>query len=238
MNENGLVKFADRIFWNAYASAYDDIARYYKPYKVLADKVAAVVRGNIEKGRILDAGCGTGELSVKLGGLGYKVEAIDLSDAMLKRLKKKIKNKKNINIRIDKADLNRKLKYKENSFKSVINIHSLFMLNNIYFTIDEFDRVLEPGGVLIIAHHKPIKLLKVAAGIMKDEKFFTALISMLRLLRAGLFNVFLGSLHKNIYGNIDAKMIIDYICLKNYSLAYHKQLYNNFDELMVFVKGS
>ncbi|RAJ64122.1 MULTISPECIES: methyltransferase domain-containing protein [unclassified Streptomyces] len=38
-----------------------------------------------EDGRALDAGCGTGEMSIYLASLGYEVDAVDLADAALAR---------------------------------------------------------------------------------------------------------------------------------------------------------
>jgi ubiquinone/menaquinone biosynthesis C-methylase UbiE len=229
-------KIIDSIFWNSYATAYDDIARYYRPYKTLMEFIIAFIEKKLKKGRILDAGCGTGELSAQLSLKGYKIDALDISKVMLEVFKKKILNRKLTDISIKHGDLNKKLPHRSASFNSVINVHSLFMLDNINSALNEFARVLKIGGYLIIAHHKPIKLSKVIDAVLKEEGFIRGFATLLRLLRVGFFNVFLGQIHRKIYGDMSVKNIVKYMKGKKIKLIYRNMLYNGFDELLIFKK--
>ncbi|MCX8094506.1 MAG: class I SAM-dependent methyltransferase, partial [Candidatus Goldbacteria bacterium] len=117
------IKFIDKIFWNSYAYVYDDIAKYYNPYKQLNDFIFNFITSKLKKGIVFDAGCGTGELAIMLARK-YRVIAGDFSPVMINKLNNKIlKNKiKNISTKI--IDLNKKLPFKDKTFDVVVNVHS------------------------------------------------------------------------------------------------------------------
>lgn len=235
--EKNFKKKIDNIFWDFYASAYDDIAKYYEPYKQLMKEIIGFIQTDVKKASvILDAGCGTGEISINLAKKGFKMHSIDISNAMLKVFEGKIKKMKLNNLSINKGDLNKKLAYKNSFFNAVINVHSLFMMDNIYFTLNEFNRVLKTKGYLIIAHPRPIKLFKVAKMLLKDEGFFNGISAILRLLRVAFFNIFLSRLHKKVYGEIPAQNIIDFFKVRKFKLILQKQAYYNIDTLIILKK--
>jgi ubiquinone/menaquinone biosynthesis C-methylase UbiE len=222
--------------WNSYASAYDDIALYYRPYKEIMDKIITFIKAKMIKGRILDAGCGTGELSARLSGMGYKVEAFDISGVMLKTLEKKIKKRGLKNIKIKQGDLNKKLAYINAGFNVVINVHSLFMLNDKWFSLSEFLRVLKKSGYFVLAHHKPVNVWEGMKKVIKTEGVINGMGTLLRLVRVGFYNLFLQQRHKNIYGHTSAKKIIDFMKKRKVRLLSREKLYNGFDDFLVFRK--
>src|SRR5208283_5252981 len=108
MTRGNFKKKIDEIFWDSYAKVYDDMDKYYKSYKSLIDEIANFIDDNIKrKDRVLDAGCGTGTLSIKLIEKGFPVNAIDISETMLAVFKKKIKDKNTKNLEIKNGDLNK-----------------------------------------------------------------------------------------------------------------------------------
>jgi SAM-dependent methyltransferase len=80
-----------REFWDEDAAGYDDSPSHYpqRPHEQAA--WAAALRRLLPDppATVLDAGAGTGFLSLLLAGQGYEVTAMDLSPAMLARLREK-----------------------------------------------------------------------------------------------------------------------------------------------------
>ena len=73
-------------FWNLYATVYDSLPNHFQPYQKLLEQVVGAVSKFSDKGRILDAGCGTGNFSIALAKKGYDVVGIDYTEGMLKEL--------------------------------------------------------------------------------------------------------------------------------------------------------
>lgn len=95
------------------------------------------------KVKILDAGCGTGLLAKKMKKYG-KVIGIDISPEAIKYSKKR-------NIDVKKASIT-KIPYLKNTFDVVVSIDVLYhqAVKNSQIAINEFYRVLKPGGLLIV----------------------------------------------------------------------------------------
>jgi ubiquinone/menaquinone biosynthesis C-methylase UbiE len=227
----------DRIFWDSYATAYDDIARYYKPYKGLIRETARVLKNGLRGGRILDAGCGTGEMSRVLAGIGYEMTGIDISENMLKVFRKKLSVSNHGSISASRGDLNRKLPFENHSFSALVNIHSLFMLPDKLFTLGEFLRVVKPGGLIVIAHHKPVDVIVIVKAVLKAEGLLEGLFSIARLLRVGFFNAIAGVIHRKAYGHFKTDKIICFMKNKRARLLLSKKMYNGFDDFLVFKKS-
>lgn len=99
--------------------------------------------GKKKNAQILDAGCGTGMFAKKLAVLG-QVVGIDLSSHALAFARKR-------GVRVKKASVT-KLPFRSNSFDLVTSIDVLYhrAVNNERVALEEFLRVLKPGGVGII----------------------------------------------------------------------------------------
>lgn len=225
----------NKIFWNSYAFVYDDIAKYYNPYRELNNFILSFITKKIKNGVIFDAGCGTGELSILLAK-NYKIIAGDFSPAMISKLNNKIKKNKIKNISTKIIDLNKKLFFKDKKFNAVINVHSLFMLDDIFRTLAELCRVVKRNGYLIIAHHKPIKLNVVFKKIIDENGFIKGLFNASRLFFVGLFNILLGFLHRKMYGDMKTDKIIKFAKSMKFNKIFRESFYNNFDEVIIFKK--
>src|SRR5918999_3058273 len=80
-----------REYWDRDAETYDRSAVHAVADPVEAAAWRAVLRRNLPGpgARVLDSGAGTGAVTILLGELGYRVTALDLSEAMLARAQEK-----------------------------------------------------------------------------------------------------------------------------------------------------
>ena len=95
---------------------------------------------------VLDAGAGTGRMSVFLANKGFKVFALDNSDNMLNKLSK-LKNK---NIRVIRGSI-KEIPFEDNTFDMVISSRVLFHFNEeeTFAIVNELYRVTKNGGKVI-----------------------------------------------------------------------------------------
>jgi ubiquinone/menaquinone biosynthesis C-methylase UbiE len=96
----------------------------------------------------LDAGCGTGFLALELAARGHRVTAVDFARAMLAEAQRKAA-RQNAAIRFEEADAEQ-LPFPAGSFDLVISRHLLWTLPHPEAAIDEWIRVLRPGGRLVV----------------------------------------------------------------------------------------
>ncbi|MDP3991895.1 MAG: class I SAM-dependent methyltransferase [Nanoarchaeota archaeon] len=113
----------------------------------IIDKTANSVK--IKKGsKILDAGCGTGNLLHILGGknLGLKLYGTDISKKMMQIARKKVKE---ADIReISVTNLNKE--FRENYFDYVFSVDAFHHFPNRRIVMNNFYRILRYNGRLVI----------------------------------------------------------------------------------------
>lgn len=98
--------------------------------------------------RVLDAGCGTGNYSIKLSNRDCKVTGIDLSPAMLEVARQKTAQLK-LDIDFQEMDMT-KLSFADNSFDAVFSMTAWEFIADSQQGFNELMRVLKPGGQLLI----------------------------------------------------------------------------------------
>ena len=96
----------------------------------------------------LDAGCGTGFLSFELDARGHRVTGVDFAPAMIAEARRKA-TARGVWIPFEEADAEQ-LAFPPGSFDLVISRHLLWTLSHPEAALDEWIRVLRPGGRLVV----------------------------------------------------------------------------------------
>lgn len=120
---------------------------------VLADgrrKVASIVR-DISPGRLLEMGAGTG-LLLPLYPRSTQVTAVDISDEMLVRARRRCNELGLDNVSIERADCER-MHYPDSSFDCVVLPYILSVTPQPEMLVREALRVCSPGGRIIVLNH-------------------------------------------------------------------------------------
>ena len=112
------------------------------------DRILDLVVRERTPGDGLDVGCGTGFLSFELAARGYRVTGIDFASAMLAEARRKAAERA-VAIRFEHGDAEQ-LTFPSRSFDLVITRHVLWTLPHPDLAINEWIRVLRPGGRLVI----------------------------------------------------------------------------------------
>jgi SAM-dependent methyltransferase len=129
--------------WDVYARCYDSIARL-QPYQDMVLEVVGEVPENAA--RVLDAGCGTGNLTRALNARQPgEVVAADLSAMMLDRARRK--NPDAVHIRVD---LDRDLDGIPGQFDAIVCGNVVYALDDPARAIARLRDRLTPGGRLIV----------------------------------------------------------------------------------------
>jgi len=98
--------------------------------------------------RVLDIGCGEGDLLIQLNNTYNEVWGIDISESRIDRVRKKINYMDSIHVR--REDANMKLEFPDHYFDTIIAIAVLEHIFDPFEFINECHRLLKPGGHLII----------------------------------------------------------------------------------------
>lgn len=132
--------------------------------KALAGAIAKITTSS-ERKKALDFGCGAGNLTEHILELGMDVYAGDVSNNFLKLITEKfgVKHKGRIHtILLDGNDLHN---IKDDEFDFVASYSVLHHVPDYLKIVEEFCRVLKPGGILYIDHENSPKIWE------KDGKF-------------------------------------------------------------------
>lgn len=169
-------------FWKKYFRDYDFLNKLI-PYEEMLDSV--VEKLNIKDNEnILDAGSGTGNLSIKIASKNADVTGIDYSETGIA-----IHKRKQPGAKIIKGDLNEPLPFPDNFFDKIAS-------NNVIYTLTEqaqkklffeFFRVLKPNGKIVLTSPKEgwssfrIYLGGIKKQILRDG-IFRGILNVLKLI--------------------------------------------------------
>ncbi|MBN2517577.1 MAG: class I SAM-dependent methyltransferase [Candidatus Altiarchaeota archaeon] len=119
-----------------------------EPERVIKQSVELLKQNSAKK--ILDLGCGTGRHSLLLAKEGFEVYGLDTSPNALQILRDKAK-KEGVKIKLDEGDMCA-LPYKGSFFDAIISTQVIQhgLPKDIKKTASEIDRVLKPGGFIVI----------------------------------------------------------------------------------------
>jgi len=141
----------------------------YKRRKYISSTDKAILRlveyvghhtGNRKDLKILDIGCGLGELLYFLDSKGYNVIGID-SDPNCVEISNK---RKNLAIKLDANDIDKK--FKQDSFNIIIFSHSFEHFNN---PLELIEKVKKIGKYFIFAIPNPIRPFVIKQSIFRHD---------------------------------------------------------------------
>ncbi|MEW6447703.1 MAG: methyltransferase domain-containing protein [Bacillota bacterium] len=122
--------------------------------------------------RILDAGCGTGNLTQELVARGANVTGVDVSAAMLKIARKKMKEGKAVFLRADVASL----PFAPESFDAAVCFTVLEFTRKPEEALRELWRVIKPGGRMVIGmlnRLSPWAAARKGRGVFVSARFYS-----------------------------------------------------------------
>lgn len=103
-------------------------------------------------GRILDVGVGTG-LSLSDYARTTKICGVDISEPMLRKAQSRVRAMRLSNVEVLSVMDAKNLAFPENFFDAVVAQYVITAVPDPEGTLDEFMRVLKPGGELILVNH-------------------------------------------------------------------------------------
>jgi len=156
-------------YWNKRRSVdYDSKKNIEKTQRVMTFKALEIL--GLEKGRLLDAGCGSGFSTLAIQEAGFQVIGVDISEEMVKLGKEKSLN-------IICADM-ASLPFEDEFFDCFISISALQwvtgsyeeVLEKYHEIVFELARVVKKGGVVQF-YPSTVKEFELVKSIFK-KKFF------------------------------------------------------------------
>ena len=134
------------MFWDKISPLYDLFEQVYngQVYRGTGEKVAEFIEPN---DTVLECACGTGAISVSIAPKCRRLIATDFAAGMLRQAAKKCRKFGNVVFR--KADITH-LKCKDNRFDKVVAGNVIHLLPNPEQALHELERVVKPGGRIII----------------------------------------------------------------------------------------
>ncbi|NLC51056.1 MAG: class I SAM-dependent methyltransferase [Firmicutes bacterium] len=138
------------MFFDPIAQSYDE---WYKtPLGRFADEVETALAFRLfpvtKESLILDAGCGTGNFSLKLARKGARVIGVDISTEMLSIAREKAK-REGLEIIFHQMDIYN-LDFEDNYFDGIFSMAAFEFIKEPQRAFHELWRVLKPGGYLLI----------------------------------------------------------------------------------------
>ncbi|MGB3271800.1 MAG: class I SAM-dependent methyltransferase [Xanthobacteraceae bacterium] len=103
-------------------------------------------------GRVLDVGIGTG-LSLADYSASTKISGVDISEPMLRKAHERVRALGLTNVETLAVMDAKALAFAENTFDAVVAQYVITAVPDPEATLDDFVRVLKPGGELILVNH-------------------------------------------------------------------------------------
>jgi SAM-dependent methyltransferase len=138
--------------FDAIADAYDESLPAHVVEHYLRKRTAFIQAHVLAGALVLDVGCGTGALAVRIQQAGYKVAGVDPSEGMLRVLKERAPSTDAVGgsgMGLPFADDHFDLAY------CVAAMHHIAEAANVRRTLAEMVRVVRPGGLVLVWDHNP-----------------------------------------------------------------------------------
>ncbi|NUC74003.1 class I SAM-dependent methyltransferase [Haloterrigena sp. SYSU A558-1] len=136
--------------WDGRAATFDEEPHHGIHTGEQRDRWLEVLRETIgdDPRRVLDAGCGTGVLSLLLAELGHDVTGVDFAPSMLERAREKARAAGQ-SVEFHRGDAEA-LAAPDDAFDLLTARHLVWTLPNPAAAIREWQRVVEPGGRILL----------------------------------------------------------------------------------------
>jgi len=131
------------LFYNEFADEFDRRMNKYDLQRRLDIIFNELLPHDISGKRLLDAGCGTGHFSKVASEKGAVVTSMDIGVRLLEKVAEKCKTERVVGSVLD-------MRYDNNCFDFIISSEVIEHTENPYRAIEEFYRVLKPGGILAL----------------------------------------------------------------------------------------
>ena len=226
--------------WDLYATVYDSLPKHFKPYQELVKEIVNDVGKHSGKGRVLDAGCGTGNYSIALANNDYDVIGIDSSISMLKRAEKKRQSINAQNIQFQRLNITEKLPYPDNHFDCVISIHCLYTIKETKSVLSEYFRVLNPIGIFILSENqRPISIIHCLKDAKRKYGLGNAVSVFYNLFLLGIIILIIGERQvTGFYHYWNESELREILSEIGFDIISIKETYtNNTDLLVISTKG-
>lgn len=139
-------------------NAYNEWSDIYDTNQNLTRDLDSTVTRNLLANRrfdsILELGCGTGKNTVFFAKIGESVHALDFSEGMIQKAKKKVRTK---NIRFEVADLTKHWACDDNAYDLVSCNLVLEHIEDLAHIFAECARVLKAGGIFLVNELHPFR---------------------------------------------------------------------------------
>ncbi len=130
--------------------SFDRAAGYYDRTRLLSEPImeqlVSHIVAEVDSGRCLEIGVGTGRIALPLAAAGVRMVGIDISREMLGRL---IDNSRHATVNVCHADATM-LPFMDSTFDSAIAVHVLHLIPRWRDAVDQIIRVVKPGGNFLV----------------------------------------------------------------------------------------
>jgi len=138
-----------QLVWESYAYSYDRVLprlAYYQ--QAVARHVAAMTEPGVR--RVLDMGAGTGNVTLDLWKAQRTVTAVDLSHAMLERLRLKLPTEASLDVSVVEQNAEWLPIWRDCTFDGVTILLALYDMARPELALREAVRLLRPGGWIVV----------------------------------------------------------------------------------------
>lgn len=167
---NGHLKKEISSIWDLHSAVYDSASGMIQNARE-REAWASYIKRHLPGGmlKVLDAGCGTGEVSILMAGVGHEVTGIDISEKMLEKAAVKARDA-GLSINFMKRDAEH-TGFEAGSFDIVICRFLLWTLPDPQGALREWHRILKDDGRVLIIDGKwhdntlEYKLVRMASNL-------------------------------------------------------------------------